>query len=300
MKRVIPGSPLRIHAGDWNRLADLVDSQVTDLESQSMRSGRSQTVIEVINNGQTALPEGRFVCLGTPVLLPSNELEQFKSNPVFAIDDTLEGSVFAVLSSPANPGEIVPAVVSGGSPCLVDVSDSSHRFAVPSGGRMISAAEGPVQLAYTGGIGTDSWCFAVLGAGGGGGEGIGSGAYTGPFALYSLGELPQASLRVREGIVHAGSATVSCWTTTITPVSTGTHYVRLNVSWSGGSNTGYFTYTYDDGSTESFSYLTWQKVLGVYWVDNVVDPNTQTSSLMVTAFNQWWMGGNLEICGRVL
>ena len=125
-------------------------------------------------------------------------------------------------------------------------------------------------------------------------------AYDGPFALYSLGELPQASISVREGVVHAGSTSLSCWTTPITPVSTGTHYVRLNVSWPGGNNTGYFTYAYDDGSTESFSYLTWQKVLGIYWVDNVVDPDTQTSSLMVTAFNQWWMGGNLEICGRVL
>jgi len=183
-QRVSSGSPLRIKASDYNRMLELVDSQVTDLESTSMRSGRSQTVIEVINNGSTALPEGRFVCLGTPSLLPSNGLEDFKSGPVFSIDETLEGSVFAVLSSPANPSEIVPAVVAGATPCMVDVTDQSHRFAVPSGGRMISAEEGPVQLAYTGAIGTDAWCYAILGTGGGGVIEVPE-KYSGPFKLLS-------------------------------------------------------------------------------------------------------------------
>lgn len=301
MRRVSPGEPLRISAMDWNRIAELVDSDGLSQTRKPYQGSNSPCIVLGCNQTGATVEMGMTLVLGGLRITPAENEEDFLSGSVYDLVYSGNG-ILGVALQPIEPGEIGPVVISGHVPVLVSVSDSSHLYANPGGnGYLVSTETGEVRLSYTNQSTGLVWCNAVLGAGGGGGGegGISSGQYTGPFAINVLGDLPQSSIRVSGGTVHCGAWRLSVPQSTFAAASTGTYYVKLTVTWTGA---GYSSYTSSislvGSSTETFSFTAWEKVLGVVQASSVTDATTGESAVKWTAFSQWWMGGNLEVPGR--
>lgn len=184
MKRYNPGDPLRIPAADLNLVADFVEGVTPGMSSPGMGGGLPPSVVRVRNATGSSLAAFSVVAIGEPRVLPSSNAEAFKRFPVFtatvpAADATVG---LAILQRTIPNGETGLAIVAGGSPVRVTVTDADHMYAAPDGsGGLVSVESGPISLPWKAAVGDSQWCFAVIGAASGG---SGSGdCYQGYFKL---------------------------------------------------------------------------------------------------------------------
>lgn len=167
MKRYNPGDPLRIPAADLNLVADFVEGVAPGMSSPGMGGGLPPSVVRVRNATGSSLAAFTVVAIGAPRVLPSSNAEAFKRFPVFTAeipaDDTTVG--LAILQRTIPNGETGPAIVAGGSPVRVTVTDAGHQYAAPDGsGGLVSAESGPISLPWKAAVGDSQWCFAIIGA----------------------------------------------------------------------------------------------------------------------------------------
>lgn len=197
MKRVSPGEPLRISAMDWNRIAELVDSDGMSQARKPYQGSNSPCIVLGCNQTGSRIEMGMTLVLEGLRITPAENEEDFLSGSVYDLVYSGNG-ILGVALQPIEPGEIGPVVISGHVPVLVSVSDSSHLYANPGGnGYLVSAEDGAVRLSYTNQSTGLVWCNAVLGAGGGGVIEVPE-EYAGPFKLSSA-TCPDINASIIEG-----------------------------------------------------------------------------------------------------
>ena len=178
MHKLVSGGPLKIYASDWNTIIDAIEAVRKSEENHAMMRSAIRTYVQVYNPTNAVATEGSVWELGTPVISPSSNLEQFQKHPVFnlALPAPDSTGILCALTAPVNANEQGIGVVTGGVAVFASVGDSGATRAMPDGqGGLVAGADGPIQLAYA--DQATGWCYAILGAGGGGS------AYNGYFAV---------------------------------------------------------------------------------------------------------------------
>lgn len=166
--KVFPGDPLRIPAGTWNALLDLL--------ARLPRSGgargsdflpddiSAQTVVYVQNSTGVALALGDVIRLADAVTAVSATAPAFNVQPVFdGLDVDGSTDTIAIALEPIADGSIGRAIVQGVAIATVSISDIAHRYASPGAGvaYLTSGATGAVRLLSVP-AGTGSQTVAVL------------------------------------------------------------------------------------------------------------------------------------------
>ena len=169
MHRLQTGQPLSIYAQDWNMLCDMVEQIRKGEENLAMSKSAIRTYVQIYNATDSIAEEGTVWELSSPVITPTDNLDDFQKHPVFRIAVPTQDTqgVLCVVTSPVNPHSQGISVVAGGVALFASVGDSGATRAMPDGmGGMIAGQDGQIQLAYA--DQTTGWCYAILGAGGGG------------------------------------------------------------------------------------------------------------------------------------
>lgn len=120
----------------------------------------ASTRVYVRNDTGTDLDTFAVLKLGDPIFDITSEEERlaFRKVPVFpGTAPAATTDQFAILAEPVGAARTdgfkftVPAVVQGVTPCKIQVSDSGHGYATPSGSytdRLASAANGPARILW--------------------------------------------------------------------------------------------------------------------------------------------------------
>lgn len=200
LERKVPGQPIRLSAGDWNAMLDLVrNDQARRLGAGGAGRGLSNTVSPtavVLVSNATGSDVGQGYCLAiTSTLLdPAGAPLDWLARPVLEGDEPVATTdPCVVLLEPIADGAIGRAAIAGLVIAQVDVTDTAHEYATPTAAdatKLTSAASGPARLLWTetGSTGTQACVLSLLGGGSGGDnltvkESDGSPSYTGITSL---------------------------------------------------------------------------------------------------------------------
>jgi hypothetical protein len=117
-RKVQPGDPLRIPADAWNALMDLSQFQRNQRHNQlsdSEGTSRQTTLAKVRNQTGVDLDRFSIVALGSPIVSPTDNLNEFKNQSNFQglLPSANTKSRFGVLLEPLGENRIGTAVVSG-------------------------------------------------------------------------------------------------------------------------------------------------------------------------------------------
>jgi hypothetical protein len=143
LKHVQPGDPLRIPAGDWNRIIDATRAH----NAQTLGSvgglatsgggGRQNSVILVRNDTGADQPRSAILGIDGPIILPGDHLDEyFRQTAVKVVVPTDEAHLgrLVVTLDPLPAGAIGRVYIDGVCPAQIDVADAAHTTAglVPS------------------------------------------------------------------------------------------------------------------------------------------------------------------------
>jgi hypothetical protein len=115
-----PGDPLKIPAGAWNELLDLLTGM------ENFQRGiilPSETIWRVRNATSTAIPRFGIVRLDSPIIEPADNLSAFQEQLTFEGQTPLPGKPFAIAMEPIAPGAIGKVIASGITVTRVSVYD---------------------------------------------------------------------------------------------------------------------------------------------------------------------------------
>ncbi|HOA51052.1 MAG TPA: hypothetical protein PKI05_02270 [Thermogutta sp.] len=145
-----PGDPLKIPAGAWNALLELLEQRDNFL-AQLGKTGTIDTRIKIRNDTGADLGRYQVVRVSAPIVSPTDNLSEFLANPCFsaAIPDG-EHNRIAIVQEPIAAGAIGWAVAAGLTHAYVS-GNESHGFAVPIAGDctgFASAPSGPVAILW--------------------------------------------------------------------------------------------------------------------------------------------------------
>ncbi|AMV35255.1 hypothetical protein VN12_24230 [Pirellula sp. SH-Sr6A] len=164
-RKVQPGDPLRIPAEAWNALMDLSQFQRNQRHNQlSDTEGTSrQTSLAKVRN-QTGVDLDRFsiVALGSPIVSPTDNLNEFKNQSNFQglLPSANTKSRFGILLEPLGENRIGTAVVSGCVIARVSVGMQVYDCVetVPGEhGFLRNVPHGPASVMWIESTGTIRW-----------------------------------------------------------------------------------------------------------------------------------------------
>lgn len=181
MEKVKTGDAVRIKASTWNAFVDTANYVQSARQNQTgcgLKSGVETGIVLVRNATGKELGQFAVVVLdGIAVTPAANEDEFLSCPPVFEgkqMSAALEGMPYAILISPAQPGEIVRAMVLGVTPAKVSIQSADHAFAVPvagsDSGALESSGSGVARILWKAGTSGTQWCLLQLGGAGAGGD----------------------------------------------------------------------------------------------------------------------------------
>lgn len=210
MKRVSPGTPLRIQARDWNALAEAAEAHEEARHDRGPgrrpASPNSPATVRVHNATAVTVPAGGVLVLTEPIVQPHQDPDGFPlGRPLMhgrGPQETDAGGFVVTLNACAS-GEIVDAAVVGLVAAQVWINDESDRFAdcreydVTS---LASRPSGPAEIVWKQ-IPANrpnpprAWCLVRIGGAGGGGTL--PGIITGPAEIEDPPNPPLRGVRVR-------------------------------------------------------------------------------------------------------
>lgn len=155
LKKVQRGQALRIPASAYNAFIDAAAdfrNRTLGIESRyKQRDSRSGVVI-VRNQSGSALDQFAVVELGSVIIGPSDNEQEFRSRTTFDVTTPAEEpGPMAILQEPIAAGGTGRAMVFGVTPVRVDVTDEEHEYAevTPSEpGYLTSAETGAARVLY--------------------------------------------------------------------------------------------------------------------------------------------------------
>jgi len=193
LKHVQRGDPLRIGAGDWNKIVDATRA-FFEQQAPGMGGGNApaasgvakQTGVVLVKNASDAEQE-RFAVMGidAPIILPGSEgnEDEFKRQVALSCvvpteaDHGSGGGRFVILLEPLAVGAIGRATVSGVSIVRLEVANDTDTQADVIDGdssKLVTATNGAAQILWredvdTSGGPATGWAIVRLGASGGAG-----------------------------------------------------------------------------------------------------------------------------------
>lgn len=180
LRKMRAGDPLRISAGDWNAMIDVVRAYRTQQATGGggpPRPGPNSGIIAVRND--SGAPLDRFGVLGIAgsLITPDDSLPDFAARVALRGVLPTEEHVgrFAVFIEPVDAGTIGRAVLDGLVQVRVELLDPSHRFAEVAPAQtqhLVSGLAGTAVIVWADEPVDDvAWAIVRLG-GGAGGSGV--------------------------------------------------------------------------------------------------------------------------------
>lgn len=170
-KKVQPGQRMEMTAEVYNAFIDAARAfreQQHDMGGGASALVRQHAIFVRVRN-QTGQNLERFtvVALRTPIILPENNVAEFKSQVAFNAElptPPLENETIAILTEPLATDAIGRAVVAGATPAKVNVLDLSHRFAEPVAGEpgFKSAPCGRARILWREAATGERWAVVLL------------------------------------------------------------------------------------------------------------------------------------------
>jgi len=188
MEKVIKGQLFKPSADAWNSFIDAAEfvKKQKGITSAASRSDTKSGVVLVANLADRVLSQFEAVSLGSPVVLPSDNEDEFcNSAPVFKVDVITaenKNKPFAVLQVPLKQSEIGAAILTGITPLKLDVTSETHEFAVPGVDSFVSSEKGTARILWKESGTGNKWAVVNLGSA------TAAGAYEGPFAVVKYTE----------------------------------------------------------------------------------------------------------------
>jgi hypothetical protein len=188
LKHVQRGDPLRIPAGDWNKI---VDATRAFLEHQALGgsntlaiAGIRQASVSLVKN-DSGVDQERFAVLGidAPIIAPADHEEEFKRQVALSCVAPTEAAHgagsgrFVILLEPLAVGAVGRAAVAGVSVARIEIAnDTGTRADVIDGDstKLATATSGAAQVLWREDVDTSggpATGWAIIRFGGSGGEG---------------------------------------------------------------------------------------------------------------------------------
>lgn len=154
--KVRPGDPLRMPAATLNNAIDAARAERGHRFDRdrpgAITSLYSPAIVRILNQTGSSLDVGSVVKLGSPIIDPTENLDEWQAKPSFAgeVPDA-DDNHFAVLLEPIAAGEIGRAVVDGMAQVRIDVADEGHGFAAPAASftdQLASASTGAAKILW--------------------------------------------------------------------------------------------------------------------------------------------------------
>jgi hypothetical protein len=179
-KRAIPGRPMDFPAEVYNEMLVAITERL-----KGNARGWRETSTEISIRNDTGSPMSQqfgILAVGEPLILQADNDSEFASRRTVKGTTPSTDSTIAILMEPASADAIVKATILGLTPCKIDLTDTSHRYAGPttSTTELTSQADpGPAKILWTdtdfSSTGTQ-WAIVLLmnaatSSGGGGGVG---------------------------------------------------------------------------------------------------------------------------------
>jgi len=185
LKRVQRGDPLRIPAGDWNKIVDATraffERQALGGGNTPATTGSRQASVILVKNDSGA-DQQRFGILGidTPIIAPADHEEEFKRLVALSCVMPTEADhrgKFVILLEPLPVGAIGRATVAGVSIVRLEVANDTDTQADVIDGdstKLTTATTGAAQILWredvdTSGGPATGWAIVRIGASGGAG-----------------------------------------------------------------------------------------------------------------------------------
>jgi hypothetical protein len=123
------------------------------LSASDLLQTRDADIIRVKNESGTALGRGSILCLGDPIFLPSASFDAFLREVAYrGVDPTFAlRHKFVVLLEGAPVDRVVRAFLSGVCPVEIDITDTSHGYAIAVAGdkaKLKSSGDGPAEILW--------------------------------------------------------------------------------------------------------------------------------------------------------
>lgn len=171
LAKVSPGDPLRFPAETYNTLMEVareyLDSRHDQASGPRGMTRRRGDIIKIRNDSGSAQERFYVLKLNGLAITEIDNLEEFQNQPMLlGVTPTATTDNVAVLIDPANTDEFARAVISGIVPVQVNVTDTTHGFAVPTvsdASKLTSGTTGLFRILYKpSGTGT-KWCLVRVG-----------------------------------------------------------------------------------------------------------------------------------------
>ncbi len=163
--KVSSGDRLRVPAATWNEFLRLLD-RPHDVRSGAAAASRETVLVR--NDCGAARAQFEILGLDVPVVLPTNNEVEFKSQIIFsgvAPDADDHYKKFAVLQEPIADGAIGRATITGLAITQVTATGTTKEYA-----RVVSAAyqlehtdHGPAKILWAEAAGAERWAILDLG-----------------------------------------------------------------------------------------------------------------------------------------
>ena len=171
MKKVKTGQKFSVKAEAWNSFidaAEFIKRQQANMNSTAPRKDTKSGVVMLRNNTCAALEQFKLVSLGSLIITPTDNEQEFRNNPpVFEaelITDANKEKPFAVLQKPLAKSECGLAMLTGITPLKLNVVSQEHEFAELTGNGLASSDSGSVRILWKDEGTGDKWAVVLLGA----------------------------------------------------------------------------------------------------------------------------------------
>lgn len=147
------GDKLSIPASDWNALVRMARDyyRSSRISGEDLPADREdETTVLVQNNSGSDVGQFGILKVTAPLVLASASRATYSERHAFTGTIPDATSVFVVTQAPISNGAIGPAIIMGETAAKVNVTDSSHKFAVPSASLSAfdSATSGPAEIVW--------------------------------------------------------------------------------------------------------------------------------------------------------
>lgn len=152
--QVNAGTPWRPSAATHNALVNAARKVNDQSNHTGGRPGSDAPLQTILIKNQSAdnVPQYGVLELSQPVILPADNLGEFKSRVVMTAERSITTTMgrFCITAEPIPSGGIGRAFVSGICPVKIDVTNENHRFAQPYAlpTQMLSKTTGPAKIIW--------------------------------------------------------------------------------------------------------------------------------------------------------
>ena len=180
MKNVKTGERVRLSASDvnaWNAVAIAYrEGKFQNLEEAS-REGSNPVIITIQNKTDSHIGIFSVLALGQSVKLTGNDIDKAKPKAIDGevifegnVPTNSESETACITLNAAGADTLVPAVIAGAVGCVVNVTNTSHRYAIPVPGdvkKLQSSESGAIRILNPVETTGEQFCYVLLGVGGG-------------------------------------------------------------------------------------------------------------------------------------